>query len=87
MRAINLKTAHLKSPLGIDVKKPMLSWNCEGGEKQSAYQIIAYSDGKEIWNSGKVATSRMQAFYEGPVNSRDHISWKIVLWDENGEVS
>ena len=34
MKAINLKTAHLTNPLGIDSRKPLLTWNC--GERSHA---------------------------------------------------
>ena len=84
MKAINLKTAHLINPLGIDIKKPLLSWTCEGGIKQTACQIAAYADGKELWNSGKVESSAMQAVYEGPAESRARVEWTVTLWDENG---
>ena len=84
MKAINLKTAHLINPLGIDIRKPLLTWNCEGGERQTAYQIIARANGKELWNSGRVESAAMQTVYEGPSLSRLRIEWTICLWDENG---
>lgn len=46
MQAIRLKTAHLNSPLGIDIHTPFLSWNIEGGVKQTAYQLTAFCNGK-----------------------------------------
>ena len=83
MKAINLKTAHLMNPLGIDIHKPLLTWTCEGGIKQTAYQIIASIDGREVWNSGKVESSSMQAVYDGPAESRARVAWSVTLWDEN----
>ena len=83
MKAINLKTAHLINPLGIDIRKPLLTWNCEGGVKQTAYQITARIDGIEVWNSGRVPSSAMQTVYEGPAESRVRVAWSIRLWDEN----
>ena len=41
MKAVRLKTEYLTNPIGIDSKSPRLYWNCEGGIKQTAYQIIA----------------------------------------------
>ena len=41
MKAINLKTEHLRNPLGIDVKAPVLSWNDSEGIRQTAYQVVA----------------------------------------------
>ena len=55
MNAIRLRTEYLKNPLGIDVERPRLMWNCEGGKKQTAYQIV--TDG---WDTGKVESSSMQ---------------------------
>lgn len=82
MRAINLKTDHLLHPLGIDEEKPLLSWNCDGGVTQTAYEITAQCDGVEIWNTGKVSSSRMSAEFSGNTALRQRILWKIRLWDE-----
>ena len=83
MKAIHLKTAHLVDPLGIDIRCPLLTWNCEGGVKQTAYQIIANIDGTEVWNTGKVQSDEMKAVYTGPAESRSRVHWQIRLWDEN----
>lgn len=83
MIAINLKTAHLTDPLGIDVQHPVLSWNVTGGIVQTAYQIVAFCEGAEIWNTGKVNGNSMQICYNGPADSRMRIEWRICVWDEN----
>ena len=80
MRAIRLKTEYLFDPLGIDVKRPCLMWNAEGGEKQTAYQVVT-----EEWDSGKVASSSMRAEYPAKLSDRERVNWKVRLWDENGE--
>ena len=80
MKAIRLRTEYLKDPLGIDIKHPRLMWNCAGGVRQTAYQIVAGN-----WDSGKVASSSMQAVYPRELRSRERVNWKIRLWDENGE--
>ena len=59
MKAVRLRTEYLENPIGIDIVAPRLYWNAEGGTKQTAYQIIAKSGDKIIWNTGKVASSRM----------------------------
>ena len=61
MKAIRLRTEYLKDPLGIDIQKPLLFWNCEGGKKQAAWRIVATSNGKTVWDSGKVVSSSMRA--------------------------
>ncbi len=78
MRAIRLKTEYLHDPIGIDISHPRLQWNCEGGTKQTAYQIRCQN-----WDSGKVAGSSMQAVYPHPLVSRERVIWQVRLWDEN----
>ena len=87
MKAVRLRTEYLENPIGIDIVAPRLYWNAEGGTKQTAYQIIAKRGGKIIWNTGKVASSRMtHILYEGqPLHSREKVYWSVKLWDENGE--
>ena len=80
MRAIRLKTEYLFNPLGIDIKKPRMMWNCDGGIKQTAYEIVTDS-----WKSGKVESNCMYADHPEKLNSRQRINWKIRLWDENDE--
>ena len=80
MKAIRLRTEYLVDPLGIDLQKPRLMWNCEGGVKQTAYQILT-----EKWDSGRVESSSMHAIYPLPLHSRERVNWRIRLWDENDE--
>ncbi len=80
MNAIRLRCEYLKNPLGIDLQQPRLMWNCEGGVKQTAYQIIT-----ENWDSGKVESSSMHTVYPLPLHSRERVNWKLRLWDENDQ--
>ena len=80
MNAVQLRTEYLTNPLGIDIRHPRLMWNCEGGVKQTAYQIIT-----EKWDSGKVESASMRADYPNPLSDRDRVNWKIRLWDENDQ--
>ncbi len=82
MKAINLKCEYLINPLGIDIQNPRLMWNCDGGIKQTAYRIIAKSDGKTVWDSGKVNSSSMRAEYPHKLKSRERVEWTVTLWDE-----
>ncbi len=83
MKATNLKCESLINPIGIDVKKPHLSWTCEGAVKQTAYRIVAVSDNKTVWDSGKVATDITSAQYPNALQSRERIEWSVTLWNEN----
>ena len=80
MNAIRLKTEHLFDPLGIDVRRPRLMWNAEGGVKQRAYEIVT-----DKWQSGKVESDEMHAIYPPPLTSRERVNWKVRLWDENDQ--
>ncbi len=78
MKAIRLRAEYLREPLGIDIQKPRLMWNCEGGMQQTAWQIRCQN-----WDSGKVESSSMQAVYPHPLTSRKAVIWQVRLWDEN----
>lgn len=84
MKAINLKTEYLENPLGIDIRKPRLFWNCDGGVRQSAYQIIATADNKIILDTGKVISPQMAGVpFGAQAGSKTRVYWKVRLWDEN----
>ena len=80
MKAIRLRTEYLKDPLGIDMTRPRLMWNCDQGVKQTAYRIVT-----DKWDSGKTASSSMEAVYPLDLSSRERVLWKIRLWDENDQ--
>ena len=83
MKAINLKCEYLINPIGIDIQNPRLMWNCDGGIKQTAYRIVAKSDEKTVWDSGKVNSSSMYAEYPRKLKSRERIIWSVTLCDED----
>ena len=80
MKAIRLRTEYLNNPIGVHFSRPRLTWNCEGGEKQTAYRIVT-----ENWDSGKVESASMQAEYPLELSDRERVRWKICLWDETDE--
>lgn len=87
MNAICLRTEYLKDPVGIDIDCPRLFWNCQGGTVQTAYQILAIDDGGNLlWDSGRVESASMGAGWGGtPVPARTAVTWRVRIWDENGE--
>ena len=86
MKAIRLKCEFLSDPVGIDIVRPRLMWNCEGGIRQTAYEIETVSgEGRRLWSSGVVESSSMLAKYSGPaLESRSALCWRVRLRDENG---
>ena len=85
MNAIRLRTEYLKNPLGIDIPHPRLMWNCEGGRKQTAYQIVCTRGDETVWDSGKVYTDSMRAAYPHALCSGERIAWRVRLWNENDQ--
>ena len=85
MYAVRLKTEYLTNPVGIDICKPRLFWNCEGGVCQTAYRIVTSDDsGRQLWDSGKVQSSSMHAEWGSEsVAPKTRVIWKVCLWDEN----
>ena len=77
MQAIRLKTEHLFDPVGVDFVAPRLYWNCSGGRKQVAYQIVAADDsGSTLWDSGKVESAAMCVKWSGaPVPPKTKVLW------------
>ena len=86
MKAIRLNCEYLKDPMGIDVVRPRLMWNCDGGERQTAYEVEAVSqEGQTLWDSGEVERASMTARYAGPaLDSRASVGWHVRLRDERG---
>ena len=85
MKAVRLRTEYLREPIGIDIRKPRLFWNCEGGTNQTAYQIIAKVGGETVWDSGKIESATMTHPYEGrELRSGERVYWAVKLWDESG---
>ena len=82
MRAIHLKTEHMGNPMGIDISRPVLSWNCCEGIRQTAYEVIAFRDGEAVWHTGKVPSSQMSVIYGKETAARQAITWQVRLWDE-----
>ena len=96
LRVVGLRTEYKENPLGIDTRKPRLSWRLESearGVVQSAYEIrVTGGDGgpgKVVWTSGKVASDdSIQRVYEGPaLHSGGKYEWQVRVWDGGGRVS
>ena len=92
-----LECESLVTPLGMDAKRPQLSWkiyDTRDGARQSAYQVQVGSgigllnEGKpEVWDSGRVASDQSRGIiYAGPalVPSRRYY-WRVLSWDRDGK--
>lgn len=90
----DLTVGGLTDPLGIDDTTPTLQWKPGAGRHgQSAFQVRVASspdllEAPDLWDSGKTASSALQATYAGsPLDSRDHAVWQVKVWDATGAES
>ncbi len=93
---VDLRCEYLPTPLGIDARRPRLSWRLRSdvadsrGQRQSAYQVLVASnetnlaaDRGDLWDSGKVESfEHLHIVYEGrPPTSAERCHWKVRAWD------
>jgi alpha-L-rhamnosidase len=83
--------------IGIDVKKPRLSWEIISEQRnvqQTGYHIIVAStkekldrDEGDVWNSGRVSSSQsVHVIYAGKaLTSRMNCFWKVKVFTNKGE--
>ncbi|MCD2423065.1 glycoside hydrolase family 78 protein [Niabella pedocola] len=92
-----LKCEQLKSPVGIDVLQPRLSWQLKSDQKnvtQTAYQIWVASSkalldaGRpDLWNSGKVASDQsVLVNYKGRLLiTNGNCFWKVQVFSNKND--
>ena len=87
MKVINLKTEYLLNPLGIDIVHPTLTWNVSGDDIkfQKAFELAYTLNGEEFKVSIETSSTHYQ--FEKELKSRDYVSWKIRVQNENGKWS
>jgi hypothetical protein len=95
----HLRTEYLPRPLGIDVRRPRLSWTLESprnGLTQTAFQVqvastqAALDSGvPDVWDTGRVASSAsVNVEYAGPaLRSATRYHWRVRGWDAEGHRS
>jgi alpha-L-rhamnosidase len=96
---VGLRTEYKENPLGVDARKPRVSWRIESegrGVVQSAYEIrVARSErglgakGDLVWDSGKVASDEsIHRPYDGPaLRSGERCHWQVRVWDGSAKAS
>ena len=93
-----LRCEYKVDPLGIDVRKPRLSWELASAEKgvmQTSYEVrVAASEaelakGKSLWDSGKQpSAASIQVEYGGPaLASGRTYYWQVRVADNHGHLS
>ena len=95
-----LRCESQKDPLGIDERRPRLSWVYESRERdqaQTAYQVLVARtpaalerDRGDVWDSGRVGGPQsVEVVYDGATAREPARSyhWKVRVWDREGRVS
>ena len=92
-----LRCEYKVDPLGIDVRRPRLSWQLTAdgrGVMQAAYQVrVAPSEAglttSPIWDTGRVDSDQsIHVVYDGPaLVSRQRYYWQVRVWDGDGAAS
>jgi alpha-L-rhamnosidase len=96
-RPEKLRCESLASPLGVDAKQPVFSWQLRDtrhGAKQSAYQLKVASSEKllssgkqDIWDSGKIQSDHSigVAFAGKSLKASTRYYWRVKVWDGEGK--
>lgn len=93
---VNLRTESLETPLGIDERRPLFSWqmsSSETGALQRAYRLLLSDDeaglsgGVALYDSGTVPSSEsINIEYDGPaLRPCTRYFWKVIVTDGKGE--
>ncbi|MBP1994535.1 alpha-L-rhamnosidase [Paenibacillus eucommiae] len=88
----NLRVNELSSPMGIDERSLVFSWQISSslrGARQLFYRVLIASDEArlqqnkaDIWDSGKTAGNSQQVLYEGPhLKGHTRYWWKVMIWN------
>ncbi|EOD64863.1 family 78 glycoside hydrolase catalytic domain [Amycolatopsis vancoresmycina] len=80
------------NPLGVDPAQPRFGWKLTSpaaGQRQSAYQLVVSAGGKDVWDSGRVASAQQADVpYGGPaLASLTAYTWRVRVWDSQGRAS
>ncbi|GGH69668.1 alfa-L-rhamnosidase [Saccharibacillus endophyticus] len=89
MKLTDVRIEYLNNPIGIDLKKPRISWKIESSEKnvlQKAYRIEVNLGGRAVWDSGmRESDSSVLIAYAGqdlqPCSLYDV---RVTVWDNQG---
>ncbi|MGM9759054.1 MAG: family 78 glycoside hydrolase catalytic domain [Parabacteroides sp.] len=96
--ADNLRCEYMTSPLGIDNRRPLLSWQMNSQTRdaaQSGWQVMVASSRElleagtpDLWDSGRRDGRDIRVEYDGKeLQPFSRCYWKVRIWDEKGNVS
>ena len=95
----NLQVESRQNPIGVDVLKPMLSWELRSTQRnvfQTAYRILVADDSTllqkdtgNIWDSKKISSTGINTGWVQwqTLQPAKKYFWKVMVWDNKGNVS
>ena len=88
MKLTELRTNHVKTPLGLRLEKPIFSWVTGETEskKQTAAQITVKQGGTTVFDSGKredISSLGYEA--ELKLSPRTRYEWTVTCWGDGGD--
>ena len=99
LKVYDLRCEYKANPIGIDVRKPRMSWKLKSSERavlQLAYQIRVAENPDDliaatnlIWDTNKVKSEKTtHVVYPGPfLSSGQRVWWQVRVWDNKGNLS
>ncbi len=82
MKAINLRVDYLKNPLGLQNRKPKITWNIVGG-KQDAFEVRAKRTLGEDFSSGVIESSKMNYSFDVEFLSKERVDVEVIPYCGN----
>ena len=84
MEINNITVEYLKNPIGIDIRSPRVCWLLKDIKEQKSFEIIyKVNDGEEKIKHHD--TSNMYYDFEEEFNSRDIVTFRIKVKDQDGK--
>ena len=92
IRITGMRVNGLDGPIGTDPDgKTVFSWILASDKNetfQEAYQVVVSSQGKKLWDSGKVKSDNSIAVaYGGTLAPDTEYIWTLQVWDNHGSAS
>lgn len=82
MKVINVKVDYLKDPLGLQNRKPKITWNVVGGV-QEAFEIKVKRSLGEDFSSGKIESSKMNYSFDVEFLSKERVEVEVIPYVGN----
>ena len=90
MKIYDFTLEYQREPKGLGVKKPRFSWKLESEERnvlQAAYHLWVFSDGKPVWDSGRMDSAQSVLIPYGGLELSEETEYQVHLAVEDNHGS